>query len=435
MAAWNAKLTELRGILIELYPEKDDGRMIVEQAGMPPGAIAFSEKARQNWHNILREANKRSKVRDIVQIAIQEYPEREELSRLFTEVEATEPMISAAALNLDLERENLHKLPEKINREYPDKSTTHIRETLERDIHTLDAAHTERSRGAMNQEAYRRVIESVKKSVVRELQASGLTTRAVIQPTAPAAPDRKAYDILVPDRKGLEKVIQSDDLIDVVSWVQGAMEQSMTVCKIETSAGESGTGFLLKGGLLMTNNHVLPDRATATNSRLTFNYKTDKHNNVLQETSYRLDPSVFYTSHEEELDYTVVKVLEDGGTPLAEWGHVKLEDFFDPNIHEKVTVIQHPRGNYMKMALPDDIISIWDKYLFYTTDTREGSSGAPVFNKHWKVVALHHAGKNEESYEGGLQIDAQGTVRPANRGILIKHILADLKQQGFTLPI
>ncbi|MCP9234379.1 trypsin-like peptidase domain-containing protein [Lewinella sp. JB7] len=395
MPAWNTKLTELRGILTELYPERDDGRMVVDVTGIPASAIAFSDKARQNWHNILREANKRGKVRDIVQLAIQEYPEREELPRLFTEVEATEPLTSARSLNGLLAREGGITVPELPRPGAAGDVSEILREVLRGRLHHLDTG-----------------------------------TRGTSPPRTPPA-----YDILVPGRRGLQKIVKSDNLIDIIAWVQGAMEQSRTVCKIETAAGEKGTGFLLKGQLLMTNNHVIPDVATAASTRLVFNYKTDKDNNVLEQTHYRLDPTGFFvTSAEDELDYTIVRIVDDGRTPLAGWGHVQLEDFFDPNVDEKVTVIQHPGGNYMKMALPDDIISVWGRYLFYTTDTREGSSGAPVFNKHWKVVALHHAGKNEQSYEGGLQIDAAGTIAPSNRGILIKHILADLQQRQFSLP-
>jgi endonuclease G len=65
--------------------------------------------------------------------------------------------------------------------------------------------------------------------------------------------------------------------------------------------------------------------------------------------------------------------------------------------------------------------------LFYETDTEVGSSGSPVFNKEWKVVALHHYGKTAE--EGGVQINEAGDMKAANRGILIKEILNDLAKK------
>ena len=68
----------------------------------------------------------------------------------------------------------------------------------------------------------------------------------------------------------------------------------------------------------------------------------------------------------------------------------------------------------------NDVLSVWNQHLYYTTDTEPGSSGAPVFNKDWKVVAIHHAGKTDA--EGGLQINARGDRRGANRGILFQQI-------------
>ena len=33
-----------------------------------------------------------------------------------------------------------------------------------------------------------------------------------------------------------------------------------------------------------------------------------------------------------------------------------------------------------------------DTYVQYMTDTNDGSSGSPVFNSDWEVVAIHHSG-------------------------------------------
>ncbi len=407
---------------------------MVDMAGIPSGSIAFSERARVNWHNILKEANMRGSVTDLVQLAIQDYPKREELKRLYHEVEITEPLTSATSLHLELDLATLKELPDKISSRGSGAAADELKTSVAKEIEELDTAYRSRSSKRTSREELNRFKRITHEKIIEIIRKSDMAVpQPSIAPPAPAARAKLDYDILVPGRKGLEKMVGSDDLIDIITWVEGAKTQSKTVCKIETAAGASGTGFLLPGGLLMTNNHVIPDVATAATTRLTFNYKVDQDNNVLTESRYLLDPTVFITSYEDELDYTVVKVQDNAAFPLSAWGSVQLEEFFEPNVHEKVTVIQHPKGNYMKMALPDDIISIWDKYLFYTTDTREGSSGAPVFNKHWKVVALHHAGKNEESYEGGLQINAEGAIEPANRGILIKRILADLKDKNFNL--
>ena len=68
--------------------------------------------------------------------------------------------------------------------------------------------------------------------------------------------------------------------------------------------------------------------------------------------------------------------------------------------------MQHPRGEKKQVALRENrIVDIPDRFLHYAADTEPGSSGSPVFNDQWEVVALHHAsvpltGKDEFANEG-----------------------------------
>jgi endonuclease/exonuclease/phosphatase family metal-dependent hydrolase len=59
-----------------------------------------------------------------------------------------------------------------------------------------------------------------------------------------------------------------------------------------------------------------------------------------------------------------------------------------------------------------------DKVLRYRTDTEPGSSGSPVFNNDWQLVALHHAGYRED---GGTAV---------NEGIRISAIVAHLMRRS-----
>jgi V8-like Glu-specific endopeptidase len=51
----------------------------------------------------------------------------------------------------------------------------------------------------------------------------------------------------------------------------------------------------------------------------------------------------------------------------------------------------------------------------YTTDTLPGSSGSPVFNDNWEVVALHHAG-------GPLKTNDKVDIRFINEAIAINYL-------------
>jgi hypothetical protein len=73
---WNNGLTNLRSLLAELYPTISLSRQAVEQAGMPMGQIEFSSASTSNWYSILKEADRRRRVADLIGVACRDYPER-----------------------------------------------------------------------------------------------------------------------------------------------------------------------------------------------------------------------------------------------------------------------------------------------------------------------------------------------------------------------
>ena len=90
------------------------------------------------------------------------------------------------------------------------------------------------------------------------------------------------------------------------------------------------------------------------------------------------------------------------------------------------------------MLRSNELVDLFDDYAHYVTDTEPGSSGSPVYNDQWEVVALHHAGVPRRDSEGrlltrdgsvwqeGMDPDLIGWV--ANEGIrvssLVKYITA-----------
>jgi hypothetical protein len=74
--SWNPGLTKIRDLLAYLYPTVQGSQMVVDEAGLPTGRIAFNPASTSNWHNILQEAHRRGKVQAIVDIARTEYPEQ-----------------------------------------------------------------------------------------------------------------------------------------------------------------------------------------------------------------------------------------------------------------------------------------------------------------------------------------------------------------------
>ena len=205
-----------------------------------------------------------------------------------------------------------------------------------------------------------------------------------------------------------------------VSWIELGLKVSRSVCRILRSGGGFGTGFMVGNGLLMTNHHVLPTPQEANGSLAEFNYQLDASGGFSPTVRYPLDNTRFVTTG-ESLDCTLVGVRPDTGKPsLESWGHVTLNPNADPVPSEHVVVIQHPNGGYKQIVLTANyVISVNGGAVRYTTDTMPGSSGSPVFNDAWQVIAIHHMG-------GLLHKDAAGNTRYVNEGVLMGSIRAVL---------
>lgn len=206
------------------------------------------------------------------------------------------------------------------------------------------------------------------------------------------------------DTFGLERIIGERNLFEVNYLAQG-LAAAKPVCRIRirSRAGKPlgfGTGFLVAPGLLLTNNHVLNSKASAANSTAEFDFELDSHFVQKAERKFHLRPDQVFFS-DKVLDFTFVRVAARAGDdfPLANYGHLPLISSTGKAINgEYVSIIQHPEGKHKKLVIRDNqILALEDcdhdcesAFIHYTTDTEPGSSGAPVFNDQWQVVALHH---------------------------------------------
>jgi len=228
-----------------------------------------------------------------------------------------------------------------------------------------------------------------------------------------------AFQFEVPDEPTLEKVLGPINHLVRIDWLDKARAAANAVCRVVCADGNLGTGFLTQDGHVFTNHHVIGSAEIAKTARIEFNYEEGK-----SRTSYDIDPSDFITSPPTELDFARVKLIDRADAPLSQWGFVEFDKEAIPSLNEAVTIIQHPEGEVKQIALTaNEVIGQLNQYIFYKTDTKRGSSGSPIFNNNWKVVAIHHAGKGAED-GGGLVINARGDKAPANRGILFRDIFA-----------
>ncbi|WP_059051337.1 trypsin-like serine peptidase [Paenibacillus senegalimassiliensis] len=220
-----------------------------------------------------------------------------------------------------------------------------------------------------------------------------------------------------------KQIIGQNNLLNI-SWMGRGLEISKSVARIITPEGY-GTGFLIGPDILLTNNHVIKSAKDAEKSVVEFNYQDDWENNIEKSQRFNLDSTQFITNIEH--DYTIVKVKEAPGNIF---GFVNIQTIGSrPSPNNNVVIIQHPSGGKKQICLNDNYVqNTFENKVQYTTDTEPGSSGSPVFDSNWRLVALHHA--------SNIIQKPDGTYDFCNEGILINHVLLDAQAfLGLTDPL
>ena len=164
-----------------------------------------------------------------------------------------------------------------------------------------------------------------------------------------------------------------------------------------------------------------------------------------------IDTSIYYSSPADHLDYALVRLSEKPLQLLATESITSGRSFLEllllnkhrghlvPSplsiqVNDRINIIQFPHGHSMKVVLTENRVA-WiaeDKQrVRYIASTDNGSSGSPVLNQYWDVVAIHHSGDPYPpgSIDQWLQAARKGYLK-YNEGIPINAILEDLELQG-----
>lgn len=241
----------------------------------------------------------------------------------------------------------------------------------------------------------------------------------------------------------LEQVIgPTADFLPVRFLEQGA-RRGRSVARIEVrrkgpegiEIEGHGTGFLVAPHLLMTNGHVLPDVEVCQHSVVQFDYELDLLGNEKPWQEWKLAPERFFvTSPFGELDFTIVGLEPKGSEEAgAHFGTIPLRTSRSKVMPgETVNIVQHPGGRRKEVVLTQNKVTGFFEggFVHYTADTLRGSSGSPVFNDEWDLIALHHRGVIRRDEKGDPVYVGGDYVCDANEGVRISEIISHLKSDA-----
>ena len=202
---------------------------------------------------------------------------------------------------------------------------------------------------------------------------------------------------------------------------------------ITNEVGERlGTGFVVKGStfkaawgdgpVLVTNAHVISDTVDnaikVAKARATFEVESA---GATTPKFYPVKELLFTSAPASEtnaggVDVTVVRLdglVENCCTLPA------TDALPSINARTRAYVIGHPKGSGLQVSLHDSVLLDIDdeeRRVHYRTPTEPGSSGSPVFNSEWQVIAVHHSGSSQTP-----RLHGSGTYE-ANEGMSVKAV-------------
>lgn len=240
----------------------------------------------------------------------------------------------------------------------------------------------------------------------------------------------------------LQRIVERDDMV-AVGFLEGGYRAGGSVVRVLVPRHDGGvpstlpdgsprryygTGWLITPELLVTNHHVVNARnegepdAPDTDLALQGAASSVEFHFDAEAAERKEVPVRALEAWNVGLDYAVLR-LETAATmpPLRVLAQRVNQPGADP---VPVNIIQHPLGRAKKVALRNNHVydTVYPK-MRYFTDTQRGSSGSPVFDDGWRVIALHRATSFVQNVT--FQGSSTGWV---NEGVQIVAIMEDLAQ-------
>ena len=239
-----------------------------------------------------------------------------------------------------------------------------------------------------------------------------------------AAPAHADHDIRFPASQpgDYEKIIAGESTLLDISFLQRGVELAPAVVRLLVTLDGVpffGTAFRMGDDLLLTNHHVLfadsGRAATAVDAWFGYERSFGGQPKAYVSVLGRVDTIVGDPAH----DWAVVRLAGPApeGVPV-----ISLTGGSPVRLDDRVYIIQHPQGGVKKIGMIHNVVRyVDDDVIRYWTDTESGSSGSPVFNEQWQVVALHHYWVSDKTGT---------TTEIRNQGRRIERVVAGLAAAG-----
>jgi endonuclease G, mitochondrial len=238
-----------------------------------------------------------------------------------------------------------------------------------------------------------------------------------------------------------EAIVGVDDMVDF-AFLAGGTSVGRSVARILVPRFENGAQVLATSGapwrmtgtawmiaptLMLTNHHVInarnSDEAAASeadfmqqgkNAALEFDF--DAQGSAVTSVS-----AATVEVASAELDYAVLRLASNPGRAALRFHPLKVT--FTPATYLPVNIVQHPRGLPKRIAFRNNLITGADAdTVRYFTDTDFGSSGSPVCDDNWRVLALHRGAE----FVKGVMFQGKSTAF-VNFGSQIQAVLSHIQ--------
>jgi len=138
-----------------------------------------------------------------------------------------------------------------------------------------------------------------------------------------------------------------------------------------------GTGVLVAQNLLLTCNHIFT-KTRVEKAWVTFGYKSDSYST---QDIFELD--LDFVRYHNQLDFALIRLQPNPSLKPIRPVNVGLDS------GQKIRLIHHPMGQPVVISGLGQIVQVGQDYIDHNLNTDKGSSGAPIFNDAWELVAIH----------------------------------------------